>query len=143
MAPSAIDRSIDDATAWSQGREYPAPTTWLMGEGLRYCLWQLLDGHRRWLGRAHPLLWKSGDVHRLLVDTAAPHLVDRHGLAEHGATGIRLLLDYLDDADRFHPGSARTETLRKELARATPKYTAATADPSVWLAGQTNLHGDV
>lgn len=132
MAPTAIDRLVDDVTEWSRGRDYPAPAAWLAGEGLEHCLWQLLDARRRWLGRTYPFLWKSGDAHRLLVQSAAPRLVDQHGLAEHGATAIRVLLDYLDDAGRFHPGSARTAVLHKELDRAAPKYAAAMADPSVW-----------
>lgn len=136
MALNAIDRLVDDVAAWSRGRDYPAPEEWLSGEGLSYCLWQLLDARRGWLGHTYPFRWKSGDVHRLLVDTVAPRLVDRHGMAEHGATAITILLDYLADADRFHPGSARTETLRRELGRAGPKYAAAMADRSVWRLGK-------
>jgi len=96
------------------------------------CLEILLEARENWLNSPDPTLWKTGDAHRLLVDTAAPRLTDGYRLPEHGPAVLRVLVDFLDDTDRFHPASMRIAALRKELDRATAKFPTAMADESVW-----------
>src|SRR6266496_4353862 len=94
------------------------------------CLELLLEARHNWLNSPDPTLWKTGDAHRLLIDTAAPRLTALRGLTEHGATALRMLVDFLDETDRFHPGSMRAAALRRELDRAAAKFPAAMADES-------------
>lgn len=96
------------------------------------CLEMLLEARKNWLDRPDPTLWKTGDAHRLLIDTAAPRLTDAYQLTERGPTVLRVLIDFLADTDRFHPASMRIASLRRELDRVTAKYAAAMADESVW-----------
>lgn len=101
----------------------------------------LLQGREEHLGRPDPTLWRSGDVHRLLIDHVAPRQVDAWGLAEHAIDTLAQFLRFLDDSGRLHPGSTRAATLLKELGRAESKFGEAMADTSrfrlakrVWTA---------
>jgi hypothetical protein len=105
---------------------------WLPNGNAVCCLEVLLEARENWLNSPDPTLWKSGDAHRLLIDTAAPRLTDAYRLTEYGPTVLRVLVDFLDDSDRFHPASMRIAVLRKELDRATAKFPAAMADEAVW-----------
>jgi hypothetical protein len=124
---SASVRMVGDVGGWLSSRASRTPDDDVAG-----CLETLLEARIRWLDRPDPTLWKTGDVHRLLVDTAAVRLTDAYRLTELGPTVLRSLIDFLDDTDRFHPASMRITALRKELDRATAKFPAAMADPSVW-----------
>ena len=96
------------------------------------CLEMLLQAREDWLGSTDPTLWRTGDAHRLLIDTAAPRLTDIYRLSEFGPVVLRVLVDFLDTTDRFHPASMRVAALRKELDRAIAKFPAAMSDRSVW-----------
>lgn len=105
---------------------------WLPDGDAVCCLEVLLEAREDWLNSPDPTLWKTGDAHRLFIDTVAPRLTDVYRLAEQGPTVLRVLVDFLDDTDRFHPSSMRVAALRKELDRVTVKFPAAMADESVW-----------
>lgn len=90
----------------------------------------MLQGREDYLGRPDPTLWRSGDLHRLLIDHLPPRQVDAWGLAEHGVRIVREFLEFLDTSGRLHPGSTRVATLRKELDRAAGRFGAAMADSS-------------
>lgn len=101
----------------------------------------VLQGREDHLRRPDPTLWRSGDVHRLLIDHLVPQQTDAWGLAEHGVDTVREYLRFLDDTGRLHPGSTRVVTLLRELDRAASKFGAAMADSSrfrlakrVWTA---------
>jgi hypothetical protein len=134
MVNRATFRVVRDVREWLSGRpEGDDPDgAWLVSEEATACLEVLLEARQNWLNSPDPTLWKTGDVHRLLIDTAPPRLTDLYGLREHGPTVLRALVDFLDDTDRFHPASQRTAALRKELGRAAAKYPLAMADESVW-----------
>src|SRR3954470_6706216 len=103
---------VGDVGGWLSSRASRTPDDDVAG-----CLETLLEARIRWLDRPDPTLWKTGDVHRLLVDTAAVRLTDAYRLTELGPTVLRSLIDFLDDTDRFHPASMRITALRKELDR--------------------------
>jgi hypothetical protein len=134
MLSRASVRIIRDVREWMSSRadHDAADVDWLPRGNAASCLELLLEARESWLNCFDPTLWKTGDVHRLLIDTAAPRLTDSYRLTEHGPAVLRVLVDFLDDTDRFHPGSMRTAALRKELDRATAKFPATMADESVW-----------
>ncbi|MFD9895163.1 hypothetical protein ACFWY9_37965 [Amycolatopsis sp. NPDC059027] len=124
MADRAVVKMVRDIRVWladDQGTD-----------DVITCLELLLDARDTWLNCADPTLWRTGDAHRLLIDTAAPRLTDRYGLSAHGPAALQVLIDFLDATDRFHPASTRIMTLRKELDRATARFPAAMADESRW-----------
>ncbi|MFF0144062.1 hypothetical protein ATK36_4252 [Amycolatopsis sulphurea] len=101
----------------------------------------ILQGRGEYLGRPDATLWRSGDVHRVLMDHLVPRQNDAWGLAEHGVETLRRFLEFLDDTERLHPRSTKVTTLLKELDRAAPGFPAAMADTSryrlakrVWTA---------
>lgn len=101
----------------------------------------LLQGREDYLRRPDPTLWRSGDVHRLLIDHLPARQTDAWGLAEHAVDTVREFLRFLDGSGRLHPGSTRIVTLLKELDRVGGKFGAAMADTSryrlakrVWTA---------
>jgi len=125
---------VRDVRQWSsvQADCRAADVDWQPGGDATNCLELLLQARQDWLDSPDPTLWRTGDVHRLLIDVAAPRLTDTGRLSEHGPAALRTLYDFLDDTDRFHPASMRPTTLRKELDRAAAKFPAAMADESVW-----------
>lgn len=131
-AARRIVRDLDQWLSSHAATRYPAEAKWLSGPDARHCLENLFHARENWLNSPDPTWWRSGDPHRLLIDTAGPRLTDVHGLSEHGVTILRALFDFLDDTDRFHPASTRTATLHKELTRAAAKYPSAMADESTW-----------
>lgn len=131
MLNHASVRIVRDVREWLSGRDVP-DGDWLADGDAVCCLEVLLEARENWLNSPDPTLWKTGDVHRLLVDTAAPRLTDVYRLTELGPVVLRVLVDFLDDTDRFHPGSMRVASLRKELERAVARFPAAMADESVW-----------
>jgi hypothetical protein len=134
MLNQAAIRVVRDVREWLSDRaECDDPDVgWLVCADAPLCLELLLEARENWLTSPDPTLWKTGDAHRLLIDTVAPRLTDIHGLREHGPSVLRALVDFLDDTDRFHPASMRAAALRKELDRAAAKYPVAMADESVW-----------
>ncbi|MEC3978790.1 hypothetical protein [Amycolatopsis sp. H20-H5] len=101
----------------------------------------MLQGRAEYLGQPDATLWRSGDLHRLLMDNLAPRQADGWDLAEHAVDTLRDFLRFLDDTERLHPGSTRVATLRTELDRAEAGFDEAMADPSrhrlakrVWTA---------
>jgi hypothetical protein len=134
MVNRALTRIVRDVCGWLSGRAGPGAVDgeWLPGGDAICSLEVLLEARENWLSSPDPTLWKTGDAHRLLVNTAAPRLTDAYGLAEHGPSALRVLVDFLDDTDRFHPASMRISALRKELDRAAAKFPAAMADESLW-----------
>jgi len=92
----------------------------------------LLDGRANFLGRPDPTLWKSGDVHELLMVHAVTRQYDGWNLADHAPSAVREFLCFLDRTDRLHPASTRVGTLLKELDRLAPKFPSAMADSSRW-----------
>lgn len=134
MLNDASVRIVDDVCAWlagSAGQDI-ADAEWARDGDAASCLEILLEARANWLDRPDPTLWRTGDAHRLLIDTAAVRLADVYGLAGRGAAVLATLVDYLDAVDRFHPSSMRTATLRKELDRAAAKFPAAMADETTW-----------
>lgn len=133
--PGMLNRAaaalVGDVHEWLSSRPDDGDR-WLAGADAPRCLEFLIEARENWLRCPDPTLWRSGDAHRLLVDTAAPRLVDRYGLREHGPAVLRALVDFLDETDRFHPASMRTVVLRRELDRAAGKFPAAMADESGW-----------
>lgn len=71
----------------------PAVTCLMVTGGLTgtrvCCLEVLLEARENWLNIPDPTLWKTGDVHRLLVDTAAPRLTDVYRLTELAGVAVR------------------------------------------------------
>jgi hypothetical protein len=134
MLNRASVRIVRDVREWLSGRTNHdgGDEDWLPDGDAVCCLELLLQAREDWLDSPDPTLWKTGDAHRLLIDTAAPRLTDIYRLAEFGSMVLRALVDFLDDTDRFHPASMRVATLRKELDRATAKFPAAMSDKSVW-----------
>lgn len=134
MLNSASVRIVRDVRDWLPGRaDHDArDLDWLPTGTATCCLEMLLEARQNWLDSPDPTLWKTGDTHRLLIETAATRLTDVYQLSEQGPTMLRVLVDFLDDTDRFHPASMRTAALRKELARATARFPTAMADESVW-----------
>jgi hypothetical protein len=101
----------------------------------------MLQGREDYLDQPDPTRWRSGDVHRLLMDHLVPRQTDGWALAEHAVDTIREFLQFLDDSERLHPGSTRVATLVKELDRAANGFGEAMADSSryrmakrVWTA---------
>ncbi|MDT0468379.1 hypothetical protein [Streptomyces gibsoniae] len=90
----------------------------------------LLQNREDYLERPDPTLWRSGDVHTLLLDHLPQRQFDRWELAEHAVENLREFLRFLDVTDRFHPASAKTPALLSELDRLAPKFSAAMADVS-------------
>lgn len=138
----ATPRIVRDFGAWQAERRAPDPVDGSArpdGRSGLDVVRTLLDARDRWLGCPDPTLWRSGDTHRLLVDTVAARLPDRHGLGAHGVPLLRAYLDFLDETDRFHPAGVRPATLRKELERAAGKYPAAMADRSGWSVSKAVL----
>jgi hypothetical protein len=131
MLNRASVRIVRDVREWLSGRDVPGGD-WLADGDAVCCLEVLLEARENWLNIPDPTLWKTGDVHRLLVDTVAPRLTDVYRLTELGPVVLRVLVDFLDDTDRFHPASMRVAALRKELDRAVARFPAAMADESVW-----------
>jgi len=127
-------RLVRDVCGWLSGRadQDAADVDWLPDGNAVCCLEVLLGARVNWLNSPDPTLWKTGDVHRLLIDCAAPRLIDVYRLTELGPTVLRVLVDFLDDTDRFHPGSMRIAALCTELDRAAAKFPAVMADGSVW-----------
>ncbi len=124
-------RIVRDVRAWLSDRNVH-DAEWLPDGNAICCLEILLQARVDWLNRPDPTLWRTGDAHRLLVDTAATRLTDAYGLTEHGPAVLRVLVGFLDDTDRFHPASMRVAALRKELDRAAAKFPAAMSDESRW-----------
>jgi hypothetical protein len=131
MLNRASVRIVRDVREWLSGRDVP-DGDWRPDGDAVCCLEVLLEARENWLNIPDPTLWKTGDVHRLLVDTVAPRLTDVYRLTELGPVVLRVLVDFLDDADRFHPAGMRVAALRKELDRAVARFPAAMADESVW-----------
>jgi hypothetical protein len=147
MFNRASVRIVRDVCGWLSGRadQDAADVDWLPDGNAVCCLKFLLEARENWLNSPDPTLWKTGDAHRLLIDTAAPRLTDIYRLTEHGPSVLRVLFDFLDDTDRFHPGGMRVAALRKELDRAAAKFPAAMADESVWRLAKrifTAMHAD-
>lgn len=134
MLNRASVRIVRDVREWLSSRpdQGVADVDWLADGDATRCLELLLRSRENWLGKSDPTLWKTGDVHRLLIDVAAPRLVDLHGLSERGPATLRVLVDFLDGTDRFHPGTMRVATLRRELNTAAAKFPVAMSDESVW-----------
>jgi hypothetical protein len=134
MLNRAAVRIVRDIREWlSRHVDYGvADEDWQPGGNALTSLELLLQARHDWLDSPDPTLWKTGDAHRVLIDAAAPRLTGDYGLSEHGPAVLKILVDFLDDTDRFHPASMRVATLRKELDRATAKFPAAMADESVW-----------
>jgi len=130
-AALAIVRDIGEWLSDRADRDAP-DADWLAGPDAIRSLEVLLEARENWLNIADPTLWKTGDAHRLLIDTAAPRLTDVYQLREQGPAVLRVLVDFLDDTDRFHPASMRVAALRKEMDRAAAKFPTAMADESVW-----------
>lgn len=125
---------VRDVREWLSSRadHDAADVDWRPGGNALGSLEMLLRARQNWLGSPDPTLWKTGDAHRVLIDAAAPRLTDIHRLSEHGPAVLKILVDFLDSTDRFHPASMRVAALRKELDRAAAKFPAAMADESVW-----------
>jgi hypothetical protein len=134
MVNRASVRIVRDVREWLSGRadNHAPDVDWLLDGNAVCCLEVLLEARENWLNSPDPTLWRTGDAHRLLIDTAAPRLTDVYQLREHGPTVLRALVDFLDDTDRLHPASMRIAALRKELDKAAAKYPAAMAEESVW-----------
>ncbi|MEV0051021.1 hypothetical protein AB0H34_11055 [Saccharopolyspora shandongensis] len=134
MLNRAAVRIVRDVREWLSGRagHGAAEEDWHPDGNAMCSLELLLQARQDWLNSPDPTLWRTGDAHRLLVDVAAQRLTDIYRLSEHGPAVVKLLIDFLDDTDRFHPASMRVATLRKELDRAAAKFPAAMADESVW-----------
>ncbi|MGH3587703.1 MAG: hypothetical protein ACRDQ0_15420, partial [Pseudonocardia sp.] len=116
MINRAAVRIVRDVREWLSDRsdQDAARADWPPdGDAVR-SLEILLEARQNMLNRPDPTLWRTGDAHRLLIDTAAPRLTDVHRLSEHGPAVLQVLVDYLDATDRFHPASMRVATLRKE-----------------------------
>jgi hypothetical protein len=111
-------------------------------------LWSLetlLEGRERWLGHKDPTLWRSGQVHALLMDLAVPHLTVRSDLDLHAVPALREFLRFLDETELLHPGSTRVQTLLKELDRLQPKFDAEMRNPSRFGSAKrmfTAMHDD-
>lgn len=134
MLNRAAVRIVRDVREWLSGRagHGAAEEDWHPDGNAMCSLELLLQARQDWLNSPDPTLWRTGDAHRLLIDVAAQRLTDIYRLSEHGPAVLKVLIDFLDDADRFHPASMRVATLRKELDRAAAKFPAAMADESVW-----------
>ncbi|CAM4083146.1 hypothetical protein KIPE111705_39710 [Kibdelosporangium persicum] len=134
MLNRAAVRIVRDVREWLSDQDYHdvAEEDWRSDGNALGSLEMLLQARQDWLNSPDPTLWKTGDAHRLLIDAAAPRLTDAYRLTEHGPGVVKILVDFLDDTDRFHPASMRVTTLRKELDRAAAKFPAAMADESVW-----------
>lgn len=134
MLNRASVRIVRDVREWLSGRtdHDDAGGDWSPDGDAVCCLEMLLQAREGWLDSPDPTLWRTGDAHRLLIDTVAPRLTDMYRLAEFGPVVLRALVDFLDDTDRFHPASMRVAALRKELERAIAKFPAAMSDKSVW-----------
>lgn len=135
MLNRASVRIVRDVREWRSartGHDAADVEDWAPDGDAVCCLEVLLEARENWLGSPGPTLWKSGDAHRLLIDTAAPRLTDVYRLSELTLTVLRVLVDFLDDTDRFHPASMRVAALRRELDRAAAKFPTAMADQSVW-----------
>jgi hypothetical protein len=134
MLNRAAVRIVHDIREWLLGRaEHGAlDPDWQPGGNAVHSLEMLLQARQDWLNSPDPALWRTGDVHRVLIDAAAPRLMDIYQLSKHGPDVLNILFDFLDDTDRFHPASTRVATLRKELDRAAAKFPAAMADESRW-----------
>lgn len=141
MTSRAADRIVREFLDWLTARtnRYPDSAAWLAGPDTGNVVAVLLDARETWLGCSDPTRWRTGDAHRLLIDTAPARLTSRYGLDEHGVTVLRAYFDFLDETDRFHPTSTRTATLRTELARAAAKFPGAMADRSRWPLAKSVL----
>jgi hypothetical protein len=137
----AADRIIREFLDWLNPRTdgYPDSSAWLAGADAGDALEVLLYARETWLGCPDPTRWRTGDAHRLLIDTAPARLTSRYGLDEHGVTVLRAYFDFLDETDRFHPTSTRTATLYTELTRAGAKFPGAMADRSRWPLAKSVL----
>jgi hypothetical protein len=71
MLNRASVRIVRDVREWLSGRDVPEGD-WLADGDAVCCLEILLEARQNWLNIPDPTLWKTGDVHRLLVDFAAP-----------------------------------------------------------------------
>jgi hypothetical protein len=92
MLNHASVRIVRDVREWLSGQaDQNAPDVdWLPNGNAACCLEMLLEARKNWLDRPDPTLWKTGDAHRLLIDTAAPRLTDAYQLTERGPTVLQL-----------------------------------------------------
>jgi hypothetical protein len=134
MLNRATVRIVRDIREWLSGQNSrdTARAGWQPDENVVASLEMLLQARQDWLKCPDPTLWKTGDAHRVLIDAAAPRLTEVYQLSENGPAALQILVDFLDETDRFHPASMRVATLRKELDRASAKFPGAMADESVW-----------
>lgn len=129
VSQRVVDRVVAAFEQWSAELgslpEAPGPRTeW------RDRITVLLKGRHEYLNCPVPTLWRSGDVHRLLVDYVVPRQVDAWQLADCATVTVRDFLEFLDGSGWLHPASTRVVTLLKELERAEQGFREAMADES-------------
>jgi hypothetical protein len=86
MLSKAAVRVVRDVREWLSDRaECDDPDVgWLVCADATLCLELLLEARENWLNSPDPTLWKTGDAHRLLIDTVAPRLTDIQVCASMG-----------------------------------------------------------
>lgn len=129
------DAAVEHFTAWATANGL-LPTDEPL-QRWRERLRVLLLNRETELGLHDPTRWRSGEIHRLFMETVVPRQVDAWGLAEHGLDTVEQFLRFLDETDRLHPASTKVATLSKELYRLRPKYQVAMADRTKWRLAKT------
>jgi len=124
-------RTVGDFAAWASERDL-IPAGAEAARQWRQRIEILLDGRADFLGKPDPALWRSGDVHELLMTHVVTRQYDAWNLAEHAPSAVGQFLGFLDQTQRLHPASTRVSTLLKELGRLAPRFPEAMADSSRW-----------
>ncbi len=124
-------RTVSDFTQWAADLHL-LPASADAEKQWRQRIAILLDGRADFLNKPDPTLWKSGDVHELLMVHVVTRQFDTWDLAERAPSAVREFLCFLDQTGRLHPASTRVRTLLKELDRLAPNFPAAMADSSRW-----------
>jgi hypothetical protein len=144
MLNRASVRIVRDVCEWLSGRadQDAADVDWLPDGNAVCCLKFLLEARENWLNSPDPTLWKTGDAHRLLIDTAAPRLTDIYRLTEHGPSVLRVLFDFLDDTNRFHPGGMRVANPAQGAGQGGREVSGGHGGRIGVASGQADLHRD-